>query len=572
MYNIKFSGGNEGAKIDVKQTEKDGLLYIDVAITFAETATPEKLTARWQVPTVDFFSIWGPLLREQRALSPNWRKTTVTSRLAVGMPLLQLISKKDINSFCFASSDPIVPMNISAGAREENAMTDVTVELFTDLVAPLKEYKATWRIDTRPIPYYDAIYDAVKWWEDELGYKPAEVPDAAKMPMDSLWYSFHQDLSVEGILKECRLSKPLGMDTVIIDDGWQTEDNSRGYAYCGDWEVARSKMGNMRELVDRLHENGTKVVLWYSVPFVGIHSKKYEEFKGMLRKSWPNGTAFSIDPRYKVCRDFLIDTYVNAVKEWDLDGLKLDFIDWFRMDDEGLEPDDRRDFVSLEEAIDCLMTEINNKLTAIKPDILIEFRQKYVGPAIRKYGNMLRVGDCPNDALTNRRGVIDLRFTSGKTAVHSDMLMWSANEGVESAAMQIASIIYSVPQISVKPDELPQEHLQMLRHYLGFWRENREVLLDGKLTATEPWANYSTARSTLGDKEIISTYADGLVELKTKWSAVVNCTAKDALIIKGGKGRGYSVVDCMGNKVAEGVIDADLYEVAVPLTGILTAE
>ena len=163
-------------------------------------------------------------------------------------------------------------------------------------------------------------------------------------------------------------------------------------------------------------------------------------------------------------------------------------------------------------------------------------------------------------------------MTSGKTAVHSDMIMWNMNDTTENAAMQFASIIYGVPQVSVKLNQLPEDHLKMIKHYLGFWRENREVLLDGKLTASEPWANYSTARSTLGDKEIISTYADGLVELKTKWSAVVNCTAKDALIIKGGNGRGYSVVDCMGNKLAEGVIDADLYEVAVPLTGILTAE
>ena len=572
MFDFKIDGGNEGAKYDLVQTEKDGFLYVDVTIVLAEEASPEKVSVRWRLPTIDFFSVWGPLLKEKRSLPANWRKTTVDSRLAVGMPLMQIISKKDINSFCFASSDPVIPMSISAGAREEDALTDFVVELFTDLVAPLKEYKATWRFDMRPIPYYDALYDVTKWWEEDLGYKPADVPDAAKTPMDSLWYSFHQKLDVDGILEECRLAKPLGMDTVIIDDGWQTEDNSRGYAYCGDWEVAHNKMGDMKELVDRLHEIGIKVMLWYSVPFVGIHSKKYEEFKGMLRKSWPNGTAFSIDPRYKVCRDFLVDTYTTAVSEWGLDGLKLDFIDWFRMDEEGLEPDDRRDFVSLEEAIDCLMTEVKDKLTAIKPDILIEFRQKYVGPAIRKHGNMLRVGDCPNDALSNRLGIIDLRFTSGKTAVHSDMIMWSKNEKAESAAMQIASILYGVPQVSVKLNEMPEEHLQMLRHYLSFWRENRKVLLDGKLTASEPWANYSTARSTLGEKEIISAYADRLVGLKTKWSVVVNCTADDTLIIKGGKGRGYTVVDCMGNKVGEGTIDADLYEVAVPLTGILTAE
>ena len=27
------------------------------------------------------------------------------------------------------------------------------------------------------------------------------------------------------------------MESIIVDDGWQTDDNNRGYAYCGDWAV-----------------------------------------------------------------------------------------------------------------------------------------------------------------------------------------------------------------------------------------------------------------------------------------------------------------------------------------------
>lgn len=59
--------------------------------------------------------------------------------------------------------------------------------------------------------------------------------------MDSLWYSFHQELSAEEILEECALSRAMGMRTVIIDDGWQTADNSRGYDYCGDWQLCRAQ-------------------------------------------------------------------------------------------------------------------------------------------------------------------------------------------------------------------------------------------------------------------------------------------------------------------------------------------
>ena len=89
---------------------------------------------------------------------------------------------------------------------------------------------------------------------------------------------------------------------------------------------------------------------------------------------------------------------------------------------------------------------------------------------------MLRVMDCPNDAICNRQDVVNLRFTSGNTAVHSDMIMWHYDDTVESAALQLVSIMYSVPQISVRIAKLSDEHKKMLDFYLHFWRENRETL------------------------------------------------------------------------------------------------
>jgi alpha-galactosidase len=260
------------------------------------------------------------------------------------------------------------------------------------------------------------------------------------------------------------------MDTVIGDDGWQTDDNSRGYAYCGDWEVAEGKIPDMKDFVDRIHATGMKIMIWYSVPFVGLHSKNYERFKDMLMDHTGNMRDYwSMDPRYKEVRDFLVDTYAKAVKDWKLDGLKLDFIDSFQLHGKSLEYDARRDYQSLEEAIDALMTEVKEALTAINPEILIEFRQTYVGPAIRKYGNMLRVGDCPADAMLNRQDVVNLRLTSGETAVHSDMIMWHSDACVEAAAMQLVSVLFSVPQISMKIAKLREEHKKMLGFYLSIF-------------------------------------------------------------------------------------------------------
>ena len=422
----------------------------------------------------------------------------------------------------------------------------------------------------RNVPYYDSIYDTSDWWENDCGYKSAYVPEAAKMPMDSLWYSFHQMLDKDEIIKECKASRELGLETVIIDDGWQTDDNNRGYAYCGDWLVAPKKMGDMAELVEELHKTGMKVMLWYSVPFMGKYTSKYEEFKDMFLEGSGNDTDFfGLDPRYKKVRDYLVGIYKNAVTEWKLDGLKLDFIDSFILKGKSLEYDKKRDYQSLEDAIHALMTEVTSALTAINPDILIEFRQSYVGPSIRKYGNMLRVGDCPCDTLKNRVGVINLRMTSGKTAVHSDMLMWNMSDTVENAALQFASILYGVPQVSMRIDKLPEDHYRMLKYYISFWKQWKDVLIDGRLTAENPECNYSSACSTLGEKSVITSFTNPVICVKTKDAVAVNASMYKSLIIKGAKDKNYTVVNCMGEEVSKGTISADIEEINVPVAGMI---
>ena len=568
--NFKISGVSEGAKVELSEKNCGDILYLTVKMVHETEKIPEVFSVCWSFPASDVQSTWNPSLLDIHGLAFEWGQLKVQSRLASWMPVQSLISKNGTNKLCIAVSDVDTPIHIKSGIREEDATFACEIEFFTLPTSPVKEYTAVVRFDMRAIPYYDSIYDAAHWWENECGYTPAFVPDSAKDPVDSLWYSFHQMLDRDEIIKECTASKEIGLDTVIIDDGWQTDDNNRGYAYCGDWLVAPKKMGDMASLVEELHSIGMKVMLWYSVPFMGKYTSKYEEFKDMMLEGSGNDIDFfGLDPRYKKVREYLVSVYEKAVSEWRLDGLKLDFIDSFVLKGKSLEYDAKRDYQSLEEAIHALMAEVKSTLTAINPDILIEFRQSYVGPSIRKYGNMLRVGDCPCDVLKNRVGVINLRLTSGKTAVHSDMIMWNTDDTAENAALQFASILYAVPQVSVRVDKLPEEHYKMLKYYISFWKEYKAVLLDGRLTAEHPECNYSSACSTLGDKSVITTFTSPLVDVKTSYAVVVNATKYDSLIVKNALNKAYTVVNCMGEEIATGVISADIQEIEVPTAGMI---
>ncbi|MGN1478777.1 MAG: glycoside hydrolase family 36 protein [Acutalibacteraceae bacterium] len=563
------TGGNKNAEIKLSKKYDGDILYLTINLTLPSPEIPEPMKINWSFSAKDCGSIWGPSTLDH-GLFFNWGKFIVNSRLASWMPIEQLISNSGKNKLLIAVSDVDTPMAVKAGIHEEDATFSCEIELFTRPTFPVTEYNATVRLDMRDIPYYDSIYDAADWWENDCGYKAAYVPESAKMPMDSLWYSFHQQLDIEEILKECRASKELGLETVIIDDGWQTDDNGRGYAYCGDWEPAPSKVGDMVSLVDELHKIGMKVVLWYSVPFMGQFAARYDEFKDMLLDGVGNaGTSFALDPRYKKVRDYLVGVYENAVRDWHLDGLKLDFIDNFALKGKSLEFDERRDFQSLEQAIHKLMSDIKESLTAINPDILIEFRQSYVGPSIRKYGNMLRVGDCACDYQRNKSGVINLRLASGKTAVHSDMIMWNTLDTPENAALQFASILYGVPQVSVRVDKLPEEHYKMLGFYIDFWKKHKDVLLDGKLTAENPECNYSSACSTLGNKSVATVYSNPVVTITTDEAAVVNASKHQSLILKGAKGKAFETVNCMGETLSSGEVSANIEEIEVPTSGII---
>jgi len=571
-FSLTITGGNEGADIKITNRRTEGgIFFADLMLSLATPAVPEKITLSWFMPATDIYSTFSPSVRHNRQIGPDWRKQSSPSRLASWMPLHSLLSADGTNRLTVALSDALNPTAIATGVSEEDAAIHCKIELFTLPIAPISKYSVTLRLDIRPLPFYKVIRDTTDWWEKECGYTPAPVPAHARLPMNSLWYSYHQNLDPEDILKECALSKSLGMDTVIIDDGWQTEDNHRGYAYCGDWELATSKIPDMADLVRRIHDTGMKVMVWYSVPFVGIYARSYERFKDMLLDESGNKRNYrSLDPRYKEVRDYLVNIYTTAVREWDLDGLKLDFIDKFMLQAASLLSDPRRDYSSLEDAVDVLMSEVCDALRAIKPDILIEFRQTYVGPAIRKYGNMLRVGDCPNDALINRQDVLNLRLTSGHTAVHSDMLMWHPEEKAEDAAMQLTAVLYSVPQISVKIQNLPEQHRRMLAFYLKFWREHREVLLDGELSVYHPESNYSAAVARKDGTAIFTAYTDPVIPCDRDRTVIaVNATGGTELIVRNATGASFKALNCMGDTLSEGTVQNDLAALSVPKSGMV---
>ena len=367
------------------------------------------------------------------------------------------------------------------------------------------------------------------------------------------------------------------MDLVIVDDGWQSADGVCTYASCGDWEVAPNRSLDMASHVKRIHDMGMKYMLWYSVPFVGFESKNYPKLKDKCLYSNNILEAAVLDPRFPEVREFLTNLYCKALKDWNLDGFKLDFIDRLAMPENIVDPAIAenyagRDYKNISQATDVLMTGIMEALKAIKPDILIEFRQKYIGPAIRKYGNMLRAADCPGDIIANRVRIADLRLSSGKTAVHGDMLRWDYNEPVQSAAKQLLAVLYSVPQISVKFNEIPSDHKEMISYRLNFYKKHIDSLVKGKFIPYYPELNYPLLRGESKNEAITTIYINNYLvscsKLATNFNEIIiNASCTEQLLVNLPCKATATIHDCCGKEVDKITLNANLSEIKVPISG-----
>jgi len=575
IANTKFDIQNEsgGVLTLAERSHINDILQIDLHLHFDELTTPENVNVSFSLPYHGVAAILTPFhIPNDFYPHPDWNPTTNSSRLSVSSPVLHCAGYDDLNCYTVALSDVQTPVKLSVGVCEETGELLFRVALFTAIVTPLKDYHTILYIDKRKIPYYDALHDLEVYWQVVNDLAPCSVPEDALHPLYSFWYSYHQNFTTDEIIAECKRAKALGMKTVILDDGWQTEDNNRGYAFCGDWEIAPSKIPDIHTLVDAVHALDMKIVFWFSVPFVGKHAKNYEQFKGMYLDDHPNNPC--LDPRFPAVREFLIGKWVRAMKEWDLDGLKLDFIDSMGLTPHSQKNDPRMDEVSLEKGIEKLLREAYNAITAIKPNALIEYRQGYVGPTIQAYGNMLRVCDCPNDAHSNRVRSMQLRLLTHTTAIHSDMLMWHKEESPEFAARQISAIFFTVPQISVRLDQISKEQKEMLHYYLQLWEAHRNVLLHGHIIPHSPDCHFPMIEAIDEKEHFAVSYTKGILEITDdKVLIYINATEDSTLYVNFKKPQGvkkYRIFDCRGNliKEASGAM-CGIRAFDIPVSGVL---
>ncbi len=143
------------------------------------------------------------------------------------------------------------------------------------------------------------------------------------------WEATYFDFDGEKILDIARQAKDLGVEMMVLDDGWFGSRNS-DFEGLGDWQVNEKKLGmTIAELGRRIHAMDMKFGIW-------IEPEMLNEDTALCREhpDW----VFRIpgrDPvrsRYQLCLDFSRSEVVDAIFKQIADVIEKSGADYIKMD------------------------------------------------------------------------------------------------------------------------------------------------------------------------------------------------------------------------------------------------
>ena len=574
---VSISCDNPGPwAFKVEEISLNGVTEATVSLTSPTNAVPPLFEVTFTASGTDVGHVWVPVCERSQLFPYEWGRARYTSELAKGSPIAAAFSEHDTNRLTASCDEALryVEYGLSLGASD--AKLYGCFRFFKKIEAPIDFYRVKIRIDERDIFWSKPVEDATAWIVASNGFKPAYVPEAAFDPLYSTWYAFWQDVTDKRLEKEFAPAAELGMKTFILDDGWQIEKPLGVYGTTGDWLPAPSRFPDMKGHIAKAHKAGLKYLVWAALPKVGHASEAYKRFKGKFLLDEPvESCSAMLDPRFPEVREYLAATFAARLRDWDLDGLKLDFIDnmsYPAVDPAIAENFAGRDIKSIPHAVDVLMKEVLRRISEVKKDALVEFRQQYIGPAMLQYGNIFRSLDCPNDLVANRRQIADLRLTSMRQAVHADMLVWNRDDTPETAGRMILSAIFAAVQYSMQLDGLKKSHRDVIRHWIAFANEHREALLKGEFRPHHHDLCYPWIESWSAKERIAAVYCDGIIVPVLddgKKTIVLNASSARGVAVemKGEGARRVEFRDVFGRKSGETTLSKGIVRLDVPESG-----
>jgi alpha-galactosidase len=215
-----------------------------------------------------------------------------------------------------------------------------------------------------------------------------------------------------------------------------------------------------------------------------------------------------------------------------LDGLKVDFLDYVRPS------------LDTPRGRECLKTirTLVHEIRRIRPDALIEFRQRYTAPVMLPYATNFRANDVPFDYLENLHRCCQIRMVLGDgVPVHSDPICFHPEESCVNVARHLIAALAGVPMISADLTKIQPQHLAIIRRFLRFYLAHAETFRNGHWTIRYSFGHVASL-SVETEREMIATAVSEIPPLSEGKNIILMSLATHAFPVKTGKS-----VDCEGN-------------------------
>ncbi|MFD0346651.1 hypothetical protein ACFQ0M_12240 [Kitasatospora aburaviensis] len=223
-----------------------------------------------------------------------------------------------------------------------------------------------------------------------------------------------------------------------------------------------------------------------------------------------------------------------------------------------------------------LLTRLREELHGLRgDDFVIELRQRYTGPAMTAYGNLLRAIDCPADAVANRVRTLDIAMLApGRRPLrHADVGPGRRAGGARPADPRRAPL----GAADLRPAHRAlRPHRRALAFWLSTWRRLSPALTGGHYEPGRPDELYPQVTARHDDQYVVTAYTDRPVTLPAEpWHALTLVNASTAgrllLDVRGAARRvRIEAYDAAGRPQPELLIDLPegLHSVAVPTGGL----
>lgn len=146
----------------------------------------------------------------------------------------------------------------------------------------------------------------------------------------NLWEGCYFDFTEETVKREADAAAELGVELLVIDDGWFGKRNSE-IGSLGDWYVNEEKIrGGLKPLCDYVNSKGMKLGIWFEPEMVSEQSDLYAAHPEWVikidgRKPTETRWQLMLDLTNPEVCDYIYNSIANVLKTTNIEYIKWDF-------------------------------------------------------------------------------------------------------------------------------------------------------------------------------------------------------------------------------------------------------